>query len=198
MSKFGRLVKDNVAFFACDIQKNFMKIMPQAESVIFVGKQLTKASRILNTPIFITEQYPKYFGNTEPEITDELQNPKIYHKMKFSMLTEELEKDLITSGRKQIVLFGIEAHVCILQTSLELMEKGYEVHLAADGVASQRQFDRSVAFDRLKQSGAFISTYESILFQIVRDAKNENFKEISKLCNSKFTGERPDPGQYII
>jgi isochorismate hydrolase len=66
----------------------------------------------------------EYFGETEKEITNELENPKIYHKLKFSMLTDEVLTDLVKTGRKQIILFGIEAHVCVLQTSLDLLEKG--------------------------------------------------------------------------
>ena len=92
-----------------------------------------------------------------------------------------------------VVLFGIEAHVCILQTAIDLLEAGKEVHVVADGTSSQRQADRMVAFERLRQMGVFVSTSESIVFQLVGNAKDACFKAISELSKEA----RPDPGLWV-
>jgi nicotinamidase-related amidase len=84
--------------------------------------------------------------------------------------------------------------VCVLQTAIDLLEEDYEVHLVCDGVSSQRQFDKSVAIERMRQMGVFLTSFESCVFQIMGSAEHEKFKEISKLCNPKFSGERPDQG----
>jgi len=89
------------------------------------------------------------------------------------------------ASRHQIVICGIEAHVCVLQTCLDLLDKNYEVHLAADGISSSRMYERSVGLERMKQCGAFVSSAESIIFQWTKDAKRERFKEISALNKKK-------------
>ena len=90
---------------------------------------------------------------------------------------------------KQILLCGIEAHVCVLQTTLDLLERGYEVHLLTDGLSSCRAHDRAVALSRLSQSGAFLTSSEMTLFQLMGDAKNPKFKQVSALIKEP----RSDP-----
>ena len=112
------------------------------------------------------------------------------------MCVDPFLKDLKETKKENVILFGIEAHVCVLQTAQDLLENGFNVHLAADATSSQRPFDRSVAFDRMKEMGVYISTTESLLFQMLRTAEFEKFKDISKLCNVKHMGPRPNPGTY--
>eukprot|EP01027_Heterolobosea_sp_BB2_P009537 GEZU01014046.1.p1 GENE.GEZU01014046.1~~GEZU01014046.1.p1 ORF type:complete len:152 (-),score=49.99 GEZU01014046.1:98-553(-) len=134
-------------------------------------------------------------GNTVPELELPQPNARVYDKTKFSMLIPKLEDDLKSMPHiNTAVLFGIEAHVCILQTTKDLLERGYNVHIVADGTSSQRQWDRSVAFSNLRQSGAYLTTAESVLFQLVEDATHPQFKQISALCKEK----RPDPGLDFI
>ncbi|RDD47186.1 Isochorismatase domain-containing protein 2 [Trichoplax sp. H2] len=125
-------------------------------------------------------------GNTitELNITECLQHDHslpIVQKTKFSMVVPEVYEKISTTNRKSIVLFGIEAHVCVLQTALDLRQKGYNVYVIADAISSRSRVDRLFAIERMRQSGIFITTYESMLLGLVGDSKNAKFKDIQKL-----------------
>eukprot|EP01010_Urceolus_cornutus_P001372 NODE_1911_length_712_cov_236.693816_g1488_i0.p2 GENE.NODE_1911_length_712_cov_236.693816_g1488_i0~~NODE_1911_length_712_cov_236.693816_g1488_i0.p2 ORF type:complete len:211 (-),score=66.17 NODE_1911_length_712_cov_236.693816_g1488_i0:79-657(-) len=189
MKSFGRLSRRSTAFFLCDIQEKFVPKIYAVDSVVWVANYLAKASQVLECPLIVTEQYPKGLGKTY----DEIKLPeaaRVFAKTKFSMVSPEVMNCLTESPERitDIVLFGIEAHVCIQQTAMDLLESGYNVHIAADGVSSQRQSDRMMALERLRQLGVYISTSESILFEILRDAKDPYFKGISELSKDA----RPD------
>ena len=132
----------------------------------------------LDIPVIATEQYPKAFGKTR----EELSKPKtiIFEKTKFSMITDEVDNELkkigLADDRNDIILTGAEAHICILQTTLDLLKRGYNVHLCVDAIDSQRSTDKEIAMQRLSQSGAILTTTESVLFQLLGDAKHEKFK----------------------
>lgn len=119
----------------------------------------------------------------------------IFTKSSFSMVTEQVKQVLQQTQKKQVILFGIEAHVCVLQTAIDLIDQDFQVHIATDGTSSQRVFDRSVAFERLKQAGCYLSTCESLLFQLMGDANYEHFKQVSALCNPKLNA-RPEQGFF--
>ena len=107
----------------------------------------------LDIPVIATEQYPKAFGKTR----DELCKPKtmIFEKTKFSMIIDDVDKKLNEmNDRKDIILTGIEGHICVLQTALDLLKKGYNVHLCVDAIDSQRSIDKDIAMQRLNASGA--------------------------------------------
>uniref|UniRef100_A0A672LQA9 Isochorismatase domain containing 2 n=1 Tax=Sinocyclocheilus grahami TaxID=75366 RepID=A0A672LQA9_SINGR len=130
-----------------------------------------QACLILSIPQILTEQYPKGLGPTVPELGAE--GLKSHTKTSFSMLTESVESSLKSPGDpQQVILCGIEAQACIACTTYDLLERGMEVHIVADAI---------VFLLRLKQSGAFLTTTERVLLQLVQDAKHPNFKEIQKL-----------------
>jgi len=104
----------------------------------------------------------------------------VLDKTRFSMVIPSVLSHINTLGIKSVVLFGIEAHICILQTSLDLVSQGYDVHVVADGTSSQNDSDRKLAFKRMQQAGVFISSYESILFQLMEDSTLPAFKQMSK------------------
>lgn len=119
-------------------------------SVVHVAKTTIKSANILKLPIFMSEQYPKGLGKTLQELeslTSSSSSLTKYEKMKFSMMVPEVEKKIDELKIKSVLLVGIEAHVCVLQTALDLLEKGIDVHILADGVSSQRPFDRFSAFE---------------------------------------------------
>ncbi|KYQ92634.1 hypothetical protein DLAC_06630 [Tieghemostelium lacteum] len=196
MNKIGKLVPETTALFVCDIQTKFVPLIHQMPKVILNTKYTMKACNILNIPIIITEQYPKALGNT----VDELESKKqkyVFEKTLFSMLTNEVQKTLDTDlkGVKSILLTGIESHVCVFQTSLDLIEKGYDVHILEDAVSSQNPSDRAIAIERLKQSGVFVTSTESAIFQLTKDAKHPNFKLISNLVKERIDLLSPLKGQ---
>lgn len=129
-----------------------------------------RGANILGLPVITTEQYPKALGATVPELREVLPaSSSIVAKTRFSMLTPEVsellqQKPLIS----QVLLCGIEAHVCVLQTTLDLIESGYEVHIITDAVSSQRVGDRTAGLARAAQSGAFLVTSEMALFQLMQ------------------------------
>ena len=112
-------------------------------------------------------------------------------KTQFSMCVPEV-LDMFSrhSAISQVLLCGIEAHVCVLQTALDLLDKGYEVHVVVDGVSSQRPADRAVGLSRMAQSGAFLTTSEMVLFQLLKDATHPDFKEISALVKEARPAEQ--------
>ena len=129
----------------------------------------------------------KGLGNTVPELSEILkENPKskIFEKtIKFSMLTEDVQSQLKSLDKwpKSVVLFGIEAHVCVQQTALDLLSSGFDVHVVADSTSSRSMSDRMLAFERIRQSGGFITTSESVLFMLMESSKHPKFREVQKL-----------------
>ena len=143
-----------------------------------------RAAQALEVPIIVSEQYPKALGSTVPEVAQVLpEGALVVAKTKFSMLVEEIVEAIEKLPHvKQVLIVGIETHVCVLQTSLDLIERGYEVHIIVDGVSSQRLTDRATALHRLSQSGAFMATSEMAMFQMMVNTSHPAFKTISGLC----------------
>ena len=184
----GRLAIPEVVFFVCDIQERFRDIIFKMPQIISTGKTMIDSAAVLGIPVIITEQYPKVFGNTVSEFG--VQSPaegaevNVFAKRKFSMMTSEVVSYFEAhraAGRCKAILFGIEAHVCLQQTCLDLLHEGVEVHILVDGVSSQRNIDRKTAIARMQQAGALITTSESALFELLGDSTHEKFKAISSL-----------------
>ncbi|KAL6035965.1 hypothetical protein STEG23_027787 [Scotinomys teguina] len=150
--------------------------------------KLAKVARLLDVPVLLTEQYPQGLGPTVPELGAEGIRP--VSKTCFSMVPT-LQKEL--DGRHQlqsVLLCGIETQACILNTALDLLDRGLQVHVVVDACSSRSQVDRLVALARMRQSGAFLSTSEALILQLVRDAAHPQFKEIQKIIKEPV----PDSG----
>ncbi|CDH61048.1 isochorismatase hydrolase [Lichtheimia corymbifera JMRC:FSU:9682] len=178
--KIAKVAPQSSALFICDIQERFKGVIWQYPSVITVANKMIKASKILDIPVVVTEQYPKAFGPTvqELDVSDAVVNRA---KTKFSMYIPEVANALKERNTKSVILVGIESHVCVLQTALDLLENNYDVHVLADGVSSQNHSEINVAIARMRSAGATVTTSESMLFQLCQDAKHEKFKAISGL-----------------
>eukprot|EP00798_Chlamydomonas_sp_ICE-L_P028733 gene28733-31910_t len=198
IGRIGKLATNSSALFVCDVQDRFRPVIHHFPSVVDTARRMIQASTTLGLPIIVTEQYPKALGVTCSELTEVLPptaktyqktmfsvlppTAKTYQKTMFSMMIPEVEEQLKQMPEvKQILLLGIETHVCVQQTALDLLEKGFEVHVLVDGVSSQRAHDRAVGIQRMAQSGAFLTTSESVMFQLVQNAKHKDFKAISAL-----------------
>jgi len=174
----------NTVLLVCDLQDRFRKLIPKMERMIISTRLLLSVCQKLQIPIIMTEQYPKVFGSTVEEL--KLSNVTPVAKTKFSMLCTEVTKqlnDLKSTNPfiKNVILVGLEAHICLLQTALELLQLGYNVHVPFDCVGSQRLDDEALALRRLESAGASISSAESVVFQLLVDAKHSNFKEVQEL-----------------
>ncbi|MGB9596261.1 MAG: hydrolase [Candidatus Poribacteria bacterium] len=178
---FGIIKRDDCFFLLIDIQEKFLPVIYDIQGVIDNANRLIQGASILDIPLLVTEQYPKGLGRTVDEIKLE-NDQQIIEKISFDCFAcDEFVNAIDQINRKTIVIFGIEAHVCVLKTALSALSKSYEVHLIADAVSSRTQRNRDIAIERMRQSGVFIASTEMILFQLMEKAGTDEFKAISKL-----------------
>lgn len=164
-----------------DVQEKLLPLIPVAERMIGNCRRLIEAAQVLSVPVSATEQYPKGLGSTAPELAELL--GEIPEKLRFSC-AEVLDWKSAAAAeddRDKIVVAGIECHVCVQQTVLDLMAQGYRVYVPADAVASRHKFDWEIALRRMADSGATVTTTESVLFEWAEVAGTEEFKQISRL-----------------
>lgn len=178
-SSFGDIVAEETVFFMCDMQVKFVPVMQHFDDIITVTERLIEGGQILKIPLIVTEQYPKGLGNTIPQLN--INHASVFPKNKFTMFIPEVEEIIMLKKPKHVVLFGIEAHICILQTVIDLLKHNIQVHVVADACTSRNLMDRLFAFERFRQMGAFVTTSESILFQLIKTKDHENFKQIQNL-----------------
>jgi len=186
----------NPVLFICDVQEKFRGAIWEFEKVIATTQKMVKAAKILNIPILVTTQNAARLGATVEEITSLLPtSPAVptIDKTAFSMLVPELQEHLhklstpstasSASGRPTLSVFlvGIETHICVTQTTIDLLKQGHKVYVLADGVSSCNAGERPVALNRLAREGAVVTTSESLLFELVGDAKSAGFKAVSGL-----------------
>lgn len=166
-----------------DVQKKLASVMA-AEAMQQLMKNcniLLQASASLEIPVIYTEQYPKGLGTTLPELLPLLAANQRVEKTVFSCCDEPTFNRKLTSDRPQIVLAGMEAHICILQTALALHAQGRQVFVAEDAVISRNPANKANALARLDQAGVIVSNTESIVFEWLGKAEGEAFKQISRL-----------------
>lgn len=172
-------------YIVIDLQEKLVKILEEDSKVIKNSQIIAKTSSILNIPIVITEQYKKGLGETIPEITSSVkkENVVFFEKNSFSALKEDGFLELLKkSGKKQIMISGIESHICVMQTALELSENGYQVFVIKDASASRDNNQLKLAMDRLnKNENIDVITTEMAVFELLKTSKNDHFKEIQAL-----------------
>jgi len=173
--------RKKTAFVLVDIQEKFVPVIKDADEVIKNSNILTKASEILKIPLIVTEQYPKGLGHTSKKIN--LPDKKFFiEKINFSCFgSKEFVKKIKELRIDSIILFGVEAHVCIFKTALDALKNNIDVYVIADAVSSRTIKNKSIAIEWMRESGAFIASTEMILFQLLDKAGTEEFKLISKL-----------------
>jgi nicotinamidase-related amidase len=179
------LARERTALVVCDVQERLFPAMDgdHREEVMRNIKVLTTSAQRLRVPILVTEQYPKGLGHTLQEVRDTL-GPEIepLPKVTFSCCAlDTFRARLEATGARQIVLTGIEAHVSVLMSALDFIALGYTVQIAADAVTSRTQANWRLAMDQLRQAGAVVTATESILFQLLRQADTDDFRELARL-----------------
>ncbi|KAJ2899658.1 hypothetical protein IWW38_000902 [Coemansia aciculifera] len=179
-SSLGRLNSKTTAFLLCDVQEKFRSSIHAFESVVQVSQKLSATSKILNIPLIVTEQYPRGLGSTAAEIPID-HAVLLDSKTMFSMITPKVAEKLEELKVGSVVLYGIEAHVCVLQTCLDLLERQFEVHVVADGVSSMNWPEIDIALKRMAACGAHVVSSESVVFQLAGDAKSPSFPAIRDL-----------------
>ncbi|CAH0599810.1 unnamed protein product [Chrysodeixis includens] len=183
--KLGALEAKKTAFLLCDIQETFRPHVKHFGDVVKVANKMLAAAKHFQIPVYISEQYPKGLGHTTKDI-NVADAAMVYEKTLFSMYTPELQERLKKDvpGLNSVVLFGIEAHVCIEQTVIDLLNDDLVVHVVADGVSSRSLMDRGLALQRMQSLGCFITTAENVLFKLMKDKQSPQFKMITKLVKT--------------
>lgn len=177
-----RIERKLSAGLVIDIQEKLYPHMDQKEELLRRTSILLEGFRVLDIPIVLTEQYPKGLGPTLEAISSLLGKEPVFEKISFSCCGEAAVSDRLKSMERPIlILCGIEAHVCVLQTVVDLREEGYAVVVVEDCISSRNPEDKRVAVERMRSEGAIISTCESVLFELARVAGTEEFKAISRL-----------------
>jgi nicotinamidase-related amidase len=180
----GKLQPESTALLLCDMQERFRPLIHNMETVVNTCRYMTSVGKALNVPVLATQQYTKVFGETVPDCfadPQDLQTIPNFDKKKFSMLTEDVDRVLDEWKKDTYIIMGIEAHVCVQQTCLDLLERGANVHVIADAVSSQQAYDREIALQRLQAAGCFLTTAQSAAFMLLQSADHSNFKAVSKL-----------------
>jgi nicotinamidase-related amidase len=165
-----------------DIQEKFMPVIFEIDRVVENTKKLVRAFQAMKIPVIFTQQYTKGLGPTAEEIAQLFGDEKPIEKIEFScMENKEFLKRMKGFGVKDLVICGIEAHVCILQTALDAIKQGFRVYIVQDATSSRNKSDWKTAMRRARQSGAFIVSTEMIIFQLLRKAGTQEFKEIQRI-----------------
>jgi nicotinamidase-related amidase len=183
MNHVSQLSRESSALAVIDMQEAFRPVMPDFAAVASRIGIAVEGARLLEIPVIVTEQYPKGLKRTAEEIVVRLP-PELKPIEKFcfsSCGAEGFLSQLTSTNVKQVLVCGIEAHICVLQTSLDLLARGFEVFLLVDCITSRKSENKHAALSRLTQAGAIESTLEMVLFELMRTAQSPQFKAIQNL-----------------
>lgn len=181
MNRQGVPERRNSGLLLIDVQERLMPVIHQKEGVISAINKLLSGMKLLKIPIWVTEQYPKGLGTTDQRVNIPAK-AQVVEKIHFSGLQDNaLLKSLKSDGIENLVICGVETHICVLQTALDALDAGFNVHVVADAVGSRFPHNRDFGIERIRQSGAFIVTVEMILFQLLSKAGSQEFRTISNL-----------------
>ena len=173
---------ENSILFIIDVQDKLVGMLKNSEEIVKNNTVLVKTAKKLNVPILLTEQYPKGLGATISEITGEINSDCIYEKTSFSALeTDEVKTELEKYNRKNIILTGIETHICVYQTACALLDAGYNVYVVKNACSSRNKKDYRTALELMRDFGAKLTCVETVLFELLKTSKHEHFKEIQNL-----------------
>ena len=184
----GKLDPERTALVVIDVQEGFRKAVPDFERVSKATATLVEGAEAIGIPVVISEQYPKGLGETAPEVAERLPDgAKRLEKLVFSA-AEADGFDL--GGRDQALVCGIETHVCVNQTVLDLLGNGVEVQVAEDAVGSRSAENKRIGLEKMEQAGAVMTSVETALFELLGRAGTDEFKQVQKLV----LAYAPNPG----
>jgi len=171
-----RLTPDNSALIVIDVQEKLMPLIARRTELIANVQKLMAVAKILEVPTILTAQYVKGIGPVIPEIASAAPGAKVIEKTTFSCCgTEEFVQAVKDLRRQRLIICGIEAHVCIQQTVIDLM-KDYFIYLPVDAISARKELDATVAIERMRDCGAVVTTVESTVFELLRQSGTAQFK----------------------
>lgn len=180
MSACEKLNRASCALLVVDLQEKLLSAMPDTPQLLAANEKLLRSAAVLGLTILATEQYPAGLGPTHPSIRQLLPEAPVA-KMRFSAFISPVEATLRQQRRSQVLLCGVETHVCVQQTALDLLAAGIQPWVIADAVQSRRGEDRQMALKRMRQAGALITTWESAIYELLGEAGTDEFKRILKI-----------------
>ncbi len=179
MDKFI-LDKNDVVLLIIDMQDKLESVMKMRDHVVKNCLHLIELAKMQNIPIVVTEQYPRGLGRTVPEIQAALPNYKPIEKVSFNCCAEPaFLTEIKKQGKKKVIVTGMETHICVLQTSLGLLQEGLDVHLVQDAVCSRTKENWKTGVEFMRSAGAVVTCTETVLFQLLKVVGTEEFKKIS-------------------
>lgn len=179
--KSFRLERENSLIFVVDIQERLVPAIKNGEKIVNNALNLLKSADKMGVDVIATEQYPKGLGSTIGELREYIDEENIFPKIEFAGCIEGVRAFLEKSSKKNIILIGMETHVCVFQTTRDLLELGYNVFIVKDAVGSRTEDNILNGLDLLKEMGAIITNTETVLFDLLKKAGTEEFKFVSKL-----------------
>ena len=171
------MLTEDATLVVIDVQERLVPAIHNAASMVMNVKKCIMSSGILGLPIVYTEQYPQGLGSTVNPLADELAGAPCFEKTTFSCCGSPGFTESIRS--KHVLLTGIETHVCVYQTARELLDNGFKVTIAEDAVSSRNEIDHQRALSNLEKRGVYISTFECLFMNLLKDSRHPSFKEIS-------------------
>jgi len=177
-----RLNPKQAVLLIIDMQERFVPVIHDYQSILIAVQKMIRGAQVLDVPILLTEQYPKGLGATVPEIRPLIPDVKAIEKLSFSCCgSSDFLAQLKQLNRQQILVCGIETHVCVYQSCSDLQKLGYEIHLLQDCVSSRKPNDRLFALQKLQTMGVSLTGVEMALFEMLQVAGTPVFKEISRI-----------------
>ncbi len=173
-----RVEQEQAIALVVDYQEKLMPVMHEKEQLLRNSCILLEGLKVLDVPMVITQQYTKGLGMTVEAITEAAGTAEYIDKIAFTAYDAVKWK---LRGKKYVIVCGIETHICVLQTIIDLKAAGFVPVLVADCVSSRKESDKQIALDRARQEGAIVTTYESLLFELLKVAGTETSKKIQKL-----------------
>lgn len=179
------LIPGQSALLVIDVQEKLLAKIPDRETLVQNIAFLIDGARLLEVPVTVTEQYPKGLGPTTPVLAEKVtERPD---KVAFSCCAiPAVTASFRQQGRSKILLTGMETHVCVLNTALDLLAEGFQVYLAVDAVASRFVLDHDIALGRLEKAGAILTTSETAVFEWVGGSGHPKFKQVSALVQERM------------
>jgi nicotinamidase-related amidase len=182
MTHHAILSRKNSALVVIDYQDKLVPMVWRSNEILERARLMMQAAPIYNIPIFITEHYPRGLGKTVHEISEVLGDARAFEKVVFSAFgSDEFTQALKQSKVETLVITGIESHICVSQTVHDAIQRGYGVHVISDAISSRNELDHWVGIGKMKEAGAVITSSETALYEIQKQAGNSEFKELLKL-----------------
>lgn len=197
----GRLESKSTLFILCDLQERFRPIGHHFPAIVTNAEKLVVCGKKLGVELIVSEQNPDKLGRTVSELNI-THARAVFPKLEFSILGNAMFKKYFSTVHnvKSVILFGLETHVCIEQTAIDLLDGGYDVHIVADCTTSRSSEDRSLAFQRLRQIGCFITTSENVIFKLLGGKNHPQFSEIRPFLMNKSAESglaMPEPQDFV-